>query len=392
MVKMSTVWAAAVGLLMFVAAAPAAINEVTLQEGLNGYVGTQDTDFSQGPDSSYNQPGGGHPSMYTFGSSFDRDVILVGFDLSSLGTVTSVQEAKLGMYMYAQAYGGSQFKVQQLNATWVEGTGTNTWSDKLDGAGHRNRYPPLELMDSDWVATGGLSWKYTVANAPLGPRQKDESDTTKRWVIRSADYPDYCHAGRITVYEQDGGKNDGTGFSSLKDLEDYDEGTAGAFSNGFGYFYDSSTDEVYMRTTGDAGKPTRIYVVDDDNWWSAATRYTAGDFEAQTNLGTGGAQWVEFDVTELLKRWFGTDGFSQQPNGGVQLDCVNSSGAGGRFFSREVVTYDFTAGSFAPDSPDAEDVTDLRPKLYVKYVPEPATMSLIGLGFSGMLLFRRRRK
>ncbi len=357
-----------VAVLVVALAAVAQADTAILRDGLDGYAGTRDTVFNQGPTGGYCQSGGSVTGLYTFHSSFDSDVILVAFEGLDAINAGSVISAKLKMYKYSDAYGGSQYKIQQLGQAWAEGTENGSYSDNVDGATHRSRLGPTLVTDADWVATAGNAWKYTPP-APLGPRQKSPSDPLRRWVLES--YTTYFRSADVTTYEEPG-----DAFASLALLE-----AAGpTFSNGFGYFYDTGTDELYMRADNDAGKPQAIWVVDMNNWWDSNTRRAPGYFEA-TAAGAGAGVWVEWDVTDLAQRWLGTDAYAGAPqlNAGVQMTCSNSgSGAGGRFYSREYV-----------------DDGTLRPTLIIEYevppVPEPAGLGLMGLALMSLRKRRTRR-
>ena len=349
-------------------AGTAAATSLTIQRGLDTCV-VKDIYFAQGASSQYGAEKGRSDYFYTYGQGpgGDSELGLIEFDLTPLAdaNATSITSATMYLYRYSQYGAPTRYRVEQIGQEWVEGTVLNYW-DKVDGAGHRFHHPPIKLQAGDWQDpnAGEASYRY-LSPSPLVPNQRNGNPGYK-WVFRSTTYPDGI---RLFDFRDSGLNNDGEAFTSLAALE----GGGPTFANGFGYFYDTGADILYMRMDNDSGKPADMCVVDETRGWNATTRLAAGGWTNISDSVAGTGVWVPCDMTEMVQRWEGLDGFAQEPNYGVQVDEVDQY-VGGRYRLSEY----------------AADQT-LRPMLVVEFeglIPEPAGLGLIGLA---LMTLRRRR-
>ncbi|MCG3178735.1 MAG: hypothetical protein BIFFINMI_01064 [Phycisphaerae bacterium] len=373
------------------AAGPAlADTAVVLRDGLNGYDGTSDSHLTQSAGAAYGFGEGGAPTVGPYNSSFDDSLGLLRFDLTGINAA-SVTSATLKLYQYGHNYSGRRFKVQQLGMDWVEGTARD-WPDYSDGANHRYRYAP-EKVDS-WTLDTGTTYAHTFSTA-LAPDQKYPADATRRWIRQG-------FAGGIRLYEISTGPTTGSAYADLASLNAVDTG-ATPFANGFGYYYDSGTDTIYMRTNTGV-EPADIYYVDNNNAWDAVSRAAVGGF-AGTSVGIASNSdlpaWDTLNVTDLVQRWLGTDAYAgaAQANYGVQFTSAGSTGE--YYYLREATMYDpvnkkwdFQSGYVAANG---VDMSGFRPTLEITYVPatvvpEPITVTLLALGGLGLVTSRRRRR
>ncbi|MCD4728154.1 MAG: DNRLRE domain-containing protein [Pirellulales bacterium] len=128
---------------------------IVLQDGLNGYAGTDDTSFwTAGPDNNYgarNTLDVGH--YYYSGSQLVKS--LIRFDLSSIPTGSTVNGATLS---FTTAVSNSAtvtnelFRVLPANTGWVEGAGTGTPASSGEPCWNYHGYNTVP-----WAGSAGLS-------------------------------------------------------------------------------------------------------------------------------------------------------------------------------------------------------------------------------------------
>jgi hypothetical protein len=149
-----------------------------LQDGVNGYAGTEDTTLNSGlPVFNY----GGRPYVeLTNGGSGVPTRILMRFDVSTLTGVYSTIDS-ITLRLYPTTVPGSAVNVQlyqpvEANGDWVEGTssgfpvepGTSSWNKK---------FQQTSTTGTDW--TGGAGLGTTGYGALLA--QTEISNTTTAW-------------------------------------------------------------------------------------------------------------------------------------------------------------------------------------------------------------------
>ncbi|HUW85235.1 MAG TPA: DNRLRE domain-containing protein, partial [Phycisphaerae bacterium] len=174
-----------------VASADSVLGVVTLQNGLAGYSGTEDTYLSAGgPDSAY---GDGYDRMTVTGyadlgpENVNRG--LVKFDLTGIPAGTVITSAKLWLYSYddAQAMGSTGFYgAYRLTTNWVENSAT--WNSSDTGVPWTTAGGDFEATPDGTVAkqTGGLIW-YTIDVTTRVQDWIDNPANNLGWIIKCTD-------------------------------------------------------------------------------------------------------------------------------------------------------------------------------------------------------------
>ena len=343
----------AVLLLAVAMAGTAAADMVVLQQGA-GYNGAKDVYFSQTPSSAAgaNQHGDySATGMWSMFYSSEGYMGLMQFDLNGV-PASSVISATLKLYNNSANL--NPVKAQQVGQSWDEGTGDGNYWKLVDGATHRCRYAPRSV-DNDaglsWVADGA-SYQLS-ATVELAPDPRAPSDPLRYHVRRGR----AAEAGYLRGYENYYGL--GTAYADKASLD-------AATVTGYAYYYDGANDLLYMRQA-DGNAPQYINFVDTDNYWDYTSRLAAGYWQGQTDAVAN--DWLTMDVTEVVQRWMGLDGYALEANCGLQLNSVNN-----------------TTGSYIFSS-DYDDDPSLRPMLIIEFVgpvPEPAGLGLMGLALLGL--------
>ena len=210
------------------------------------------------------------------------------------------------------------------------------------------------------------------------------------------------------------------------------------YSAGYRYNYGASTVSNYSRmlVSFDLAGLGAVTSVEKAQLRLASTNHNASDWVAQITstdwtegTGTGqlpteenpGAIWRHPNAIEGYAYGWGTDSenpdvISEAVSATEGSDDMGTRYAGTAAGTRTLVIYDVTdivndwlvngadnygfyayhGGSSRPvhtsEWTDATEGTTLNPGLFINYVPEPATMGLLGLGFAGMAALRRRRR
>jgi len=150
--------------LWAVAVMPVAADVVTFREGLNGYTGAEDTwlgNFSHPTVGWSNSNFGASTSLgigdgSTTGTDIRRPIIR--FDVSSLPVNAPIVSATLTLreIFDGPSSGDFAFSVYQIadaNASWIEGTGSNTGTAQTGAPSWNNRAHP----STPWAGSAGLS-------------------------------------------------------------------------------------------------------------------------------------------------------------------------------------------------------------------------------------------
>jgi hypothetical protein len=368
----------------------ASAETVVLQNGLDGYTGTQDVQLNQSPSSGAGYAYGGGNEIYTYSGTGETEIGLLQFDLSGI-SASSITSATLEIFNNDPRYGGPT-RAKQIGMAWTAGTATH-WSHIVEGAGHRHANTPtaadLDLpVGVDWVDTGsGGVWKLDL-DKPLGGPDSHGSRTV---LLRRGEN---AQGGRTRYY--DWTRRFPVEFADLASLEGSVPGTDG---NDFNFYYDAANYDIYAKVDGD-GRPDRINFIYADDYWDWNSRLATDYWEGDLDVSSAENTFHSLDVTELVRIWLGLDGETQELNAGWQIDAVNSTSNGRDYFTSEVTgMYDVINGVFEGhqdyNASYAVDAATLRPKLTIEFVaiPEPTTMAPLAVGgILGVAAQRRRRR
>ncbi len=182
-------------------ASSAQADAVTLQNGLDGYTGTEDTMLLSADGRNFG--GMSYMEIKEYSGSGRG---LVRFDLSDLDiTNLDISSATFSMYCYQKGGGGTTsttlFEVSSANGDWVEGTGTpgtvtgaSTWSYKHYTTGNWAGSAGCSTAGTDYVSTGlatasgasgtWVTWTLSAAGLELLEDWADGAKTNTGFYLR----------------------------------------------------------------------------------------------------------------------------------------------------------------------------------------------------------------
>lgn len=163
---------------------PVTSTTISLQEGANGYSGTQDTFIgarAYPPENVANF--GGATVLRTF--SVDDRRILIRFDLSQIPAGSTVSAANLAFFMQSNDYPSNpNIDCYRLTQDWAEGTKVNEWDTPADGVSWSSRGPGK----GNWTQAGGsIAEKICSSSVAVGQFTScDLKSALQQWVNGSA--------------------------------------------------------------------------------------------------------------------------------------------------------------------------------------------------------------
>ena len=339
-------------------------DSVTVQEGLDGYAGTEDTytvaHRSRGP---WGNAGAFKESAVL--NDHGRASLLVRFSgldvfLSGQGVTSksAIQEAKILLHTTGSSYDPSkaEMNMYRMTHTWNEGVASSSFHDYSTVDGCNNA--------AYTAARVGSAASWTQPDAGTYPNVWATTVTSKCAGIskRSTYHDGFC--------------------AKVADIA-----TCNSTTNSF---YSTAT-TLYVNTAkyNHATDSSRFWL-EEDLWpvpgWNNPSSsfqpffqnspglddvYDSTDPRALPIPTAGSGEWLEVDITDWVQDWFETPG----DNHGVLV--------------RRTSTGDYDGVSFAFSEYSAD--TSLRPKLEIEVasstIPEPT-----GLGMIGLALFALRRR
>jgi hypothetical protein len=312
-------------------------------------------------------------------------VAVMGFDLSPLGPVESVNSATLRVYQTTGS-GLSTVRVNQLTEDWTEGIAgdgsqSKSYNYTYGGANCYARHPGTDVPKATLTAHdhSGTTIYYLGDVTDLAVEPENGTGHYLRG---------YYSSSYTRLRNYDVGRRL---FVEATDLDDLITKTDG--SNTRNYWYDDANDRIYVRTN-DYGF---FYFGEGDMWadavWDGSRTYGPLDGsidEANTyETSTSTANWWEVDITPLATKWLvdGEDNFGMRVRG--------TAYNGGYIASADAPKWD-TVNLVWEGDPEYVDDNGIyvQPELLVDYEPlepvaEPGCLSLLGLTLLG--LKRRKR-
>jgi hypothetical protein len=378
---------------------------LTLQQGVNGYGGVEDVWWDNWSSATEVRSYGAYGNIYFYNpiTTTARKPLLRFKDLDTAIPVASseVTKATLKLFEYKCEYPNNtqtdNVAIYRVLRDWVEGD-TNKAYVPQTGACLQYYTGSRHVGSGDWtLATGQIDgqdipvgtniWAYQVGTGDIVDKVMfDQEWSSSNWDMKAnaADlFADTTSGYQVgdTVY--------------VNDYEATATKNPGGGSHGFSFYLDEdrwnptgSTGHA-LGCTGDADidKTDPILASWDDLIWDYAG-YTGSDKGSYE----GEAGWVEVDITALVQFWMD----NPDQNFGVMI--AKNNGASGRsFFSSELGMFDVVRrkvpGEYQYSAADAIDLSGsgYTPMLVIEYVPEPATIGLLGIGLAGLATLRRKR-
>ncbi len=353
------------------AVVPAAQAEMTLV--LQGPTVTEDTYTNViGNYEGYNY--GGDDDMKSEGTV---KPVFLKFDLSSLTGVPGVDvlTATLTLnYTYCNSSSATQWKAHQVNSTsaWTEGTAESLNYTSSDGATRlwRDSIQPHKV--TGWTQDGTTNcWV-----ADIGEDIAAHPDDSTKLLVQGSKLQ--AEGAGLTGFDMKYGVAvNSTRYDSLTELNAASPITG---SYKLGYYWDDANNKLYATRGDPAAVPYEAWYVPATAAWNPTDDSTlktpdtlfAGN---SARVGDTSSGYITFDLTTMVENW--TEGDTPDTNNGFRITGV---------VSNRLATY------CTSEYGTTEAEMLLQPKLTVTYTPEPATMGLLGLGFAGMAVLRRRRR
>ena len=375
---------AAVVVFMAVLAGSAMADQtVTLRQGLGGYTGVEDTMLeSHGNFNTWWAPyanlGEASQGLRLYGNALYGNAMrsaLVKFDgLDTAIPVTGSASIVSATLSLNQGDGGLTSVVDLYKCLhgWVEGTGKGAngpgrWDNPdvkvpVDGASHRFWNAPVVLDASGWTDEGVTTWWNNIYSM----------DVTGK-TIGHVMYDKLEYAGLLGGWNAVDGWRQSTA-ATVDEMKNNDVDLEWLQIGDTLYVDHNMADE--WTNPGETDEGICYYLASDAWGANGADGDTDIDKADSKVLGVAVDDWRSVDVTDWVKAWF--DDPSSNHGFAVRTDDGDLG-----FFSSEGADPVTGIGDI--------DVL-LGPTLTITYVPEPATMGLLSLGFAGLAALRRRKK